>query len=464
MNNIEDTICIFAWDYPVLNLSRNELRYCCRAKSHTLTEEDFKTGTNLFNKFTPIVDVRRSLLTGVKHKDCNSCWSIEASGGRGPRSRIDSFINFADRNQVWPALNREEIKQKLLNLTQEEIDMLVNLESVRMIEISLGNLCDLKCMYCHHHYSSQWAAESLKYGEIRIQDVERELPKITDTVYEDLWWAWFNNSAGTTASAINFIGGEPLIIEKFYSYSNRIVDFYENNLSNNVWRNISIVSNFNTPTKFYNRFLSTVEKIIRSKKLKLDFNVSCEAIGTRAEFIRTGTDWQLMTANIDKFLVFLQEQDSDQYKVSFNFQIALNALCISDLPNFFKFVIELQRKSERRIHLRPNQIAYPQWLNPYILPPEYARYIDESIKILESELDNINDHGKYFPFGQWPQYITFLKTIKDGILNPNKNVQSRKEFAENIDKLTARRNLNFLATFPEMVDFYNECKLLTVAK
>ena len=463
MNNIEDTICVFAWDYPVLNLSRNELRYCCRARSNTLAEEDFKTGIELFNKFIPIVDVRRSLLTGVQHKDCNSCWSIEASGGRGPRSRMDSFVNFVNKNQVWPGLSKEQLKEKLKSLTPEEIDTLVNLESVRMIEISLGNTCDLKCMYCHHHYSSQWAAESLKYGEIRIQDVERELPKIKDTVYEDLWWAWFDNSAGPTASAINFIGGEPLIIEKFYSYSDRIVDFYNTNTTD-YWRNISIVSNFNTPIKFYNRFLDTVKKITSSKQLKLDFNVSCEAIGNRAEFIRTGTDWQLMTANIDKFLVFLQEHDPAQFRVIFNFQIALNALCISDLPNFFKFVIELQKKTGRRIHLRPNQIAYPQWLAPYILPPEYARYVDESIEILETEMATINDHSKYSPYGQWPAYVEFLKTIKDGILNPNKNIQARKEFVENIDKLSTRRNLNFSATFPEMVNFYNECKLLTVAK
>jgi hypothetical protein len=198
--------------------------------------------------------------------------------------------------------------------------------------------------------------------------------------------------------------------------------------------------------------------------LKLDFNVSCEAIGDRAEFIRTGTDWQLMTANIDKFLVFLQEHDPEQFRVIFNFQIALNALCISDLPNFFKFVIELQKKTGRRIHLRPNQIVYPQWLDPYILPPEYARYIDKSIKILQNEMVEINDHSKYSPYGQWSAYVEFLKTIKDGILNPDKNIQSRKEFTENIDKLTTRRNLNFAATFPEMVDFYNECKLLTVAK
>jgi organic radical activating enzyme len=463
MNNIEDTICIFAWDYPVLNLSRNELRYCCRAGSHTLREQDFKTGTALFNKFTPIVDVRQSLLTGIKHKDCNSCWSIEASGGRGPRSRMDSFVNFVHTNQIWPGLSKEKIKEKLKTLTEEEIKTLVNVESVRMIEISLGNTCDLKCMYCHHHYSSQWAAESLKYGEIRIQDVERELPKITDTVYEDLWWAWFDNSAGPSASAINFIGGEPLIIEKFYSYSDRIIDFYNTNTTD-YWRDISIVSNFNTPIKFYNRFLDTVKKITSSKQLKLDFNVSCESIGNRAEFIRTGTDWQLMTANIDKFLVFLQEHDPEQFRVIFNFQIALNALCISDLPNFFKFVVELQKKTNRRIHLRPNQIAYPQWLDPYILPPEYARYIDESIEILEAEMAIINDHAKYSPYGQWPAYVAFLKTIKNGILNPNKNTKAQKEFAENIDKLTTRRNLNFSNTFPEMINFYNKCKLLTITK
>jgi organic radical activating enzyme len=464
MNNIKDTICIFAWDYPVLNLSRNELRYCCRARSHTLSDDDFKLGTSLFNNFTPIKEVRRDLLSGVKNANCNSCWSIEASGGQGPRSRFDSFVNFVMKNQVWPELSKEQVIEKLQSLTNEEIETLVNLESVRMIEISLGNTCDLKCMYCHHHYSSQWATESLKYGEIRIQDVERELPRITDTIYEDLWWAWFDNSAGSSASAINFIGGEPLIIDKFYSYSDRIIDFYENNLTNEHWRNISIVTNFNTPVKLYNKFLTTVKKITASKQLKLDFNVSCESIGSRAEFIRTGTDWPLMVNNIDKFLTFINEHDPTQFRIIFNFQIALNALCISDLPNFIKFVIKLQRDTGRRIHLRPNQIAYPEWLNPYILPTSYAAYIDESIAILEEETKIINDHAKYSPFGRWDAYISFLKTIKQGIENPNKNIKARKEFVKNIDKLTSRRNLDFATTFPEMVDFYHECKLLAVAK
>jgi organic radical activating enzyme len=463
-NNIKDTICVFAWDYPVLNLSRNELRYCCRARPQTLSNDDFKLGTALFNNFIPIKQVRKDLLTGVKNADCDSCWSIEASGGKGPRSRFDIFVNFVIKNQVWPELSKEQVIEKLHSLTNEEIETLVNLESVRMIEISLGNTCDLKCMYCNHHYSSQWATESLKYGEIHIQDVERELPRIKDTIYEDLWWAWFDKSAGSNASTINFIGGEPLIIDKFYSYSDRIIDFYENNLTNNSWRDISIVTNFNTPVKLYNKFLTTVKKITASKQLKLDFNVSCEAIDGRAEFIRTGTDWALMVNNIDKFLAFINENDPSQSRIIFNFQIALNALCISDLPNFFKFVIKLQKDTGRRIHLRPNQIAYPEWLNPYILPPSYAKYIDESIAIIEEETKIINDHSKYSPFGRWEAYVSFLKTIKQGIENPNKNNNAKKEFVINIDKLASRRNLNFNKTFPEMIEFYNECKLLSITK
>jgi hypothetical protein len=107
---------------------------------------------------------------------------------------------------------------------------------------------------------------------------------------------------------------------------------------------------------------------------------------------------------------------------------------------------------------------HPAWSNPYILPPEYAVYIDESIAILEEESKIINDHYRYSLFGRWDAYISFLKTIKAGIENPIKDIQARKEFVENIDKLSARRNLDFPGTFPEMVKFYEDCKLLTITE
>jgi len=131
------------------------------------------------------------------------------------------------------------------------------------------------------------------------------------------------------------------------------------------------------------------------------------------------------------------------------------------LPNFFRYVVDLEKNNERKIHIRQNQITDPGWLSPGILPPEYVVYIDESIKIIEEHLAvqvEKNTLREYSPFGSWDRYVIFLKSVRKNIENPNKNIQARKDFAYNIDKLCERRKLNFHETFPEMIEFYNLCK------
>jgi len=458
MSDISDTICRWAWDFPVINFARNELRYCCRTQPQTLTESDLDKGVELFNSFKPVTELRNDLLRGIKNSKCRKCWRIEESHGIGPRSGLHGFAEFARENKIWPELTTlSEIKQKLLSLTDEEIDMLTKLNaSIQFLEISLDNLCDLKCIYCSHHYSSQWAAERIKYNELTEADIERELPRATSTRYEDIWWQWFE-TVGKDAEQINFIGGEPLIIEKFYEYCNRIFDFYKMNPVR-PGQHISVISNFNTSERFYTRFINLCDRITEVPNLKFKVGVSCESIGNRAQFIRSNTDWTKMTANIDRFLFDINDKNiSDRF--TFNLQIALNALCISDLPNFFKWVVDLQRRSGIPINLQQNQVAFPTWCSVGLLPAEFGRYIDESIDILSDECNYINNKH-YNEHSRWDYYISFLKTIKDQFENPLKDTNSQKIFAQQIDLLVSRRNLNFHETFPEMVPFYNYCKQL----
>ena len=474
MSDITKTICKYAWDYPVLAIARNELRFCCRtnpeAENRRLPEAVLEKGKHLFTGYIPIIEVRKSLLRGERHKSCGSCWQQEDNTGFSQRNGFDNFVSFVKQNRVWPKLNAVQVKDRLLNLTDDHIEDLIKIDDTRMIEIMLDNTCDLKCVYCNHQYSSQWAAEKLKYKEITIENIDAELPRIRDTVYENIWWDWFENNSGYKIYCINFIGGEPLIIDKFYSYVRRVLDFYETTNTRQAKIDLSVVSNFNTPKKYYEKFLDLVIEIVSSKKVQLDFNVSCESIGNRAEFIRTGTNWKLLDSNIRGFLESasiisnpMHWNEKTGEKIIFNLQIALNALCISDLPNFFRYVVELQKSNKIKIHLRQNQIVYPTWLNVSILPPEYATYIDESIEILTEEIKRTNDIkgmrvDNYSPFGRWDSYIQFLETIKLGVLNPDKDIEARKQFVFNIDKLSQRRNLNFAETFPEMVEFYNSIK------
>jgi len=461
-HDIINTICRYAWDYPVLGIARNELRFCCRSHPNKIPEKDYQREHHLFTGFIPIIEVRKSLLKGIRHPNCATCWELEDAVGRSPRTNFEEFSLWVHKHNVWPGLSRSEVRDRLLNLNDDLIEDLIKINVTRMIEISLGNTCDLKCVYCNHHYSSQWATEKLKYKEITLENIEDELPK-TNTLYEDIFWKWFEIESGASTHAINFIGGEPLIIDKFYTYLDRIISFYEINPPAKDYIDISVVSNFNTPPKLYQKFLSKTLDIILSEKIKLDMNVSIESIGKRAEFIRTGTDWELLNSNINKFISYVDMTDlnKDDRKVIFNLQIALNALCVSDLPNFFRYVVDLEKNNERKIHIRQNQITDPGWLSPGILPPEYVVYIDESIKIIEEHLAvqvEKNTLREYSPFGSWDRYVIFLKSVRKNIENPNKNIQARKDFAYNIDKLCERRKLNFHETFPEMIEFYNLCK------
>jgi organic radical activating enzyme len=450
---IADTVCQFAWDYPVIQIARNDLRNCCRAVADPVTEKDLDLGSRVFTEFGPIVKQRRELLQGIKTEACRSCWAVEERGARSPRTGFDRFAGWVKQN-LWKTIPITEVKEKLSNLSESEIEEIVKIDSPRMIEISLGNTCDLKCVYCNHHYSSQWASEKLRYKEIPLIDVERPLSE-TDSKFEQAWWEWFETSAAGKINTINFIGGEPLLIEKFHTYTNRILDFYDNNPSSKSI-DISVVTNFNTPKKQFEKFLAITKRIIEKDNFKLDFNISMESIGSRAEFIRNGTNWELMTSNLQKFINFVNEHDtSEPPKVAINLQIALNSLCISDLPNFFQFVIDLQqRNTQRPINLRQNQVVYPQWTSAFILPETYSQYIDQSIELL---MRVGLDHSKYTREGRWDSYIKFLYSVKNGITYPEKDNKIRKEFAKQIDQLCERRKLNFEETFPEMVDFYNEC-------
>lgn len=461
-NSIKNTACRQAWDYPVLSLSRNEFRNCCRAKTNKIAGYDFDKGTDLFLKSVPVTKVKKELLNGIRSDACSLCWSIEKANGKSARSGFNNFAQYVKEN-LWDHLTIDEVKEKLLDLTPNEIEDISNIEKIRMIEISLGNTCDLKCVYCNHHYSSQWAAEKLKYNEIPADQIESELPKLgTNTEYENIFWKWFREKSAYSIYYINFIGGEPLIIDKFYDYSNRIIEFYNSNETPQKRINLGVVTNFNSPKKYFEKFKELTIEVMSSNKVHLDFNVSLEAIGSRTEFIRTNTNWNLMLSNLENYLEFLDTFEKDNLsthpKVSISFQIALNSLCISDLPNFFKFVIELQKKYKRRIGLRQNQVMNPEWCSPHVLPPSYSKYIDESIDILNSMKEF--DQTDYPDYGRWSSYIEFLKGIKSLIENESKNLNARKAFVKNIDQLCNRRNLNFHNAFPEMIDFYEECKKL----
>lgn len=443
MSGINDTACNYAWTYPIIDLGRRELRNCCRTPASTI---DQSLDIDIFKNLEQIKKIKTDLLTGVKNIKCATCWTTEAAGIQSKRTGFNEFAKLINAIK-WTHLTLEETETRLLNLTQDDIDELVELEYAERMEISLSTICDLKCVYCSPVFSTQWAAEKLKYNEIRFVDI----PKNNSVDYESIWWEWFTTRASKSIKYITFVGGEPLINDKFYSYVNKIIDFYENDTATDHEIEIFVVTNLNTPPKYLNMLVDLMKRIKDSKRIRFGIGASFETIGNKTEFVRSNAKWELMNGNLEKIMDTLVElMGRPASKMFLGILPSFNSLSISDLPNFVDYVIELRRKYRWYINISTTHVTYPPQYSPFILTNDYTEYVDEVISMIKkSKLDN----------GPWLDLIKYFETIKESILNQNvDSTDARRKFVEDIDTLCARRQLDFHKTFPEMTEFYNYCR------
>ena len=64
----EKTICKWRWSYPVIHMSRGEIRTCDKPLNIQLTEEDFQNyGKDAFINNPYLIERRKEKLQGLKH-------------------------------------------------------------------------------------------------------------------------------------------------------------------------------------------------------------------------------------------------------------------------------------------------------------------------------------------------------------------------------------------------------------
>jgi hypothetical protein len=444
------TICDLKWNYPIFNLERGEFRSCCRTPSRQISEEDLQNlGPDAFLNSPHMIQSRLDLIRGVKHEDCNSCWKLEEANAQSPRHSNQYFFEllqmakFVDNNLKY---SDDTLRAELKKF--DDINHPV-LKSTRpyMLEISLGNTCDMKCMYCSHHYSTQWAAEKIKYNEITQELYDREFPKAPNK-FTETFWEWFD-SVKEGVGRIGIIGGEPLIMPEFYEFLNKLIDNIST-VKNTRKKNFWIVTNLNTPPNYLEKFFNYLPKL--TEVFNVEILASMESTGKQAEYIRNGVHWDRFESNIDKLL-------TKNLNFDFGFIMSVNALSIPDVKDFIQYTEQIYLKYNKPVALKQNIITYPNWQSPFILTPDYANYIDECIDYMKTKVDVmpiVEDK-----MGRWDEYIKFLETLAKSIReNKDDNTYLRQKFVEWFDTYDLRRKLNFKSTFPKLEKFYDMCKQL----
>jgi hypothetical protein len=107
--------------------------------------------------------------------------------------------------------------------------------------------------------------------------------------------------------------------------------------------------------------------------------------------------------------------------------------------------------------LKQNIVTWPQPHTPFILPSEFADYLDPAIAFIDSVQDRMPQFKD--EFGRWRAYNEFLKNLRSGIRNGGEGKpELRHKFFTWFRDFDALRGLNFKQTFPELSEFYDICE------
>lgn len=461
----DKVMCRFKWDYPIVNLMSGHIRGCCRTPKQKLTAQDLETyGKDAIMNLPYEKERRLEKIKGITHSDCSGCLRLEATGMPAPRTGTKSFLRDYWVPKRAPADGKFLHRIGYFELLTENVDInhpMLRSDHPDMLEIVMGNFCDLKCTYCSHFYSNQWAHELIKHGDLKQEDYDRDFPQAPEKL-QDVFWEWFYDVGRHSVRTINILGGEPTFMPQFYILMDKLIAAFEDlpkKRSETV--ELGIITNMNTSPGNLQKILKAIPELV--KHFHLHIQPSMEATGSRAEYVRFNLSWSRFESNIKTILKLVNDSQIGQEQFRLSFQMALNTFSISSLPGFLEWVDSLKSEFNFPAGLMQNVVSSPRHHDPTILTPDFAEYIQKAIKFVAPRAEAYDlarkDEKK---FGDWRSYQKFLlEPMLESLKNPERSqfhLDSRDHFYEFVKKNDQRRGCDFLKTFPEYADFWALCE------
>lgn len=263
-------ICILPW-ISVETTPTGTIRPCCLSfdeVTHQGQPVTVADGLTAAYRSDSMQQLRQDFLDAKRPASCQRCWAEEDAGRTSKRQwHIRKFAKHT-----------------------AEVDWYNKLPNhLWLLDLKLGNICNLKCRICGTWSSSKWAQEEIQYQTISspketrayMQLKQGEWPRKSPTFWEDL------KTLLPHIKYFEFTGGEPFLINEHIELLQLVVDLgYANDIS----------IHYNTNGTVWNQALEKVWAPF--KNVEIAFSI--DNVGTRFEIERSGAKWNDVQENIEQ--------------------------------------------------------------------------------------------------------------------------------------------------------------------
>jgi radical SAM protein with 4Fe4S-binding SPASM domain len=283
--------------------------------------------TELWNS-DGIRQLRLTMLEDKPSEGCTRCYELERAGSPSLRKNMNRGF----------AHHRDKVRST-------QADGGVETLNLPYFDVRFSNLCNFRCRTCGPGLSSSWHEEGGDLSKPRLlqptenpADLWRQIEPLVPAIEQ-----------------IYFAGGEPLITDEHYDILKRFIALgrtgvrirYNTNFSQMVFRGEDV-------RQLWNHFED------------VSVGASLDAMGSRAEYLRKGTHWEVIERNRREMLAICPG-------VRFHISATVSVLNVLHFPAFHRAWVEQGLVGPNDLHL--NLLTFPQHYRVQILPPVFKEQI-----------------------------------------------------------------------------------------
>lgn len=345
-------------------------------------------------------EIQQALTDGIQHPNCDACWDEENVGGKSRRQ----WHNDLPIDYQGP----------------EDVPLLLDLK--------LGNLCNLRCRTCNPYVSSRWMRDWWEVFDKNNKDSSYETyDEYVESTYgtgrasyddsnEQFWTKldqWLPH-----AQYIDIYGAEPMLIHKLF-------DILKHSIEQGYNTNQTL--HFNTNCTIWNQ--EYIDILGQFKKVYIDLSI--DGLYKHYDYIRNGETWDVTIANLEKYRSF---EIQNKYRHAVNVCITVSLFNIYYLDDIFNYFEERDwhthfnlAHTPLHVSIKALPVAVKQIVTDKLLKNNSTRFQQEVQSILNYMNEELTEHqlNSEYPNGVWSEVV-----------------RSTNE----LDRL---RKENFAETFPE---------------
>ncbi len=438
LDNVSSTMCLAKWNQVSLHLPTGLTNSCYHPPLHEIDATKLEDNPAILHNTAEKLNQRQQMLKGERPEGCSYCWKMEDTGEMSDRHYRSG--------EPWAMQDFTAIKQNPID----------DRWTPRYVEVNFNNACNFKCSYCSPQFSTTWGKEIAVYGQYptspshnapeHFQGRNRPIPNREDNPYVTAFWKWWP-TLYKNLKHFRMTGGEPMMDNNTYKVFQYIIDNPKEDL------HLNVTSNMCPPDgKLKNKYFDMVKKICIEEKVEhfMQF-VSVDAWGKQAEYIRNGLEFNRMWDNVDEFL------DRIPVRNSITFIITYNNLSVTSLDKLLEGILELRKrhsKTYQRVWFDIPLLRQPAWQQVTLLPESYQAIHEANIEYMR---ENSGEEKGLHIFKDF-EIQKMLRNLAYWRKNADASTQTKKNFYAFFNEHDRRRLTNFETVFPEMSEFWQECK------